>query len=248
MAFAAYATLSVVVVLPAPSIAAGYECGTLRISSTYSTGVGWDPAPSGHIARGAAGTLTVRPSDLCAEDERGSNFSDSWVMISAEDGNGYAQSGFEKAGINGTVDFAAWWGGTNSPYSAQIQYGTVHRFGGDQIRYKEAWTKESANCQFNDCITMYGAGRVLAATVWNPLSYWKGPFQPQYVAEARYIANDIPGSIAAPTDYSTLAYQYSPEFLDWNTQPCGRTPYYPPTARWHLDTSGPCNTLQTYTG
>lgn len=156
---------------PGTSTAAGYECGTLYNTYTYGTGVEWDPAPSGHIARGTAGTLTVRPSDLCSEDARASNFTGSWTMIAAADGIGYAQSGFEKAGLSGTLDFAAWWdGGSGRQW---LVYGTAHRFGGDQVRYKQAWTAASANCQFNDCITMYAAGNALGATVFNPLNYWQ---------------------------------------------------------------------------
>lgn len=133
--------------------------------------------------------LTVRFSQVCDGDTSNShNEVSAWTMLyDSSDGNGWAQTGYER-GYGGTLtDFSQTWTGNAGATPNTKFFGA--RTDGEQHDYKQAYDTGCA------CIKGYVDSTQLYATSWNPYSTWGDYPSTEAFGEVNYTGSQMPGTV-----------------------------------------------------
>jgi hypothetical protein len=171
-------------------------------------------------------------------------------MITANDGNGWSQTGFLKWQGGLTHDFMQWTRCRSGCAVHTIELGT-HRYAGDQHLYQE---KYGSSTQFgcgnsSSCLAMRVDGDTNATTDFDPNGLWSGPWINQYYGETLYAGSDVPGNSANHTDYHLMKIQRSSDPNDYVSQPCDMRVSNSFPTRW-TNLTHACDTraIWTYAG
>jgi hypothetical protein len=231
-----------------PAEAAVAQCGA---ASAYYDG--YQQAPSTYGFEGARANIVSRAAALCTSDKgkrqgnsAPTNYSDEWTMIA--NGNatadGWAQSGIETDyGFTGMYGFAQQFQGNHG--SMQTIYAGSATPTGQTHLYTQ-WWDPACSCFHSDVDTT-----VYLASTWDPYASWSEPFAPQFFGETGYLADDIAGTSAAPTQFTSLGGERG-DNDQWEAYPCILTPLNQGATtrsdgkKWHLQATT-CPAFNNYT-
>jgi hypothetical protein len=201
-----------------------------------------------YLSWGTSAWITVQGTSICPDaSDPSCNGVLAWTMITANDGNGWAQTGFLKWYGGLTHDFMQWTRCRSGCTVHTVELGT-HRFAGDQHLYQE---KYGSSSQFGcpnsaHCLAMRVDGDTFATTDFDPNGIWSGPWVNQYFGETLYAGSDVPGNVSNMTEYHLMAIQQSSDPNDFVSQPCDMRVRDDFTNRWDFLTHA-CDTRAIYT-
>jgi len=226
----------------APRTASAGACGTVfNHQAGYGTDFWTGSQPLAY--EGVSANITDRGGYLlCTTNTNGGqNFSTSWTMVYGHN-TAYAQSGTmyrfgygscgqrwaeqKQDDAHTFVDF--YLGGCSNP-------GETHRYWQQALFVNGNWHVRS-----NIDTT------VIRESSFSPFSNWTAPFGVGYSAESYFVENNIPGSLAAKQDYSTMQVQAEDD--KWYGS-CGNVNlgrYNQNSSRWGVD-SVSCSHVRTWT-
>ena len=82
-------------------------------------------------------------------------------------------------------------------------------------------------------------------STWNPFVYWPTPFLAQYSGETHHNASDVPGSLTAKADFSSMTVQNWDDDNFYGT--CGFVTLYPVAAPRYATDAPACNHVRIWT-
>jgi hypothetical protein len=184
-------------VIEAPGAHAA-SCGTM---SHYHVGY-YQYGSSPFQLEGASASITDAGGYvLCTGDSSGSNNSSSWTMVSANDGNGWAQSG--------TIYR---WG-----YGSCVKHWAQQNAGGSTVNYYAGGCSAvgDTNSYWQQLVFTSGGWRVqsnmnstiIAQSSFNPISSWALPFSVSFEGETIYEASNVPGTSSSKQNFTNMQVQ-----------------------------------------
>jgi hypothetical protein len=155
-----------------------------------------------HQLEGASASITDAGGYvLCTGDSSGSNNSSSWTMVSANDGNGWAQSG--------TIYR---WG-----YGSCVKHWAQQNAGGSTVNYYAGGCSAvgDTNSYWQQLVFTSGGWRVqsnmnstiIAQSSFNPISSWALPFSVSFEGETIYEASNVPGTSSSKQNFTNMQVQ-----------------------------------------
>lgn len=201
----------------------------------------YDPsAYPGFSFEGTYSRTVVRDGALCTGISDISNFTNAYVMIAASPysgtNNGWAQVGWERSYVHGLRWFSQY--AATAPGILVTKYPTYGVSLGVNHLFKSEFV---TSCL---CVVMIVDHTALDSSSFNPYNYWLQPFSPQYEGEAGYYWDNIPGTAAAPTAYSSMGVEYN-DGSEGST-PCVLTVEDTHPSRWQLLQNG-CQAFNIWT-
>jgi hypothetical protein len=155
-----------------------------------------------HYYEGASTFIVVQNGAVCSGDNTLSNFTNSWVMIAAGNGDGWAQVGFEH-----TAGYALRWFSQSSPSlgTYYTRYSTFSVASEEGVRHA-FYVRWSPACY---CERMTIDSTLWASSPFNPFTSWSlsKPMSPQYFGETGYFQDDVPGYSSNHTKFTSMGVQ-----------------------------------------
>lgn len=197
-----FAVLASTLVASPSAEAALPTCGSL---GNFFDGFYHDNVNNAQRFEGASAYIVVRNASLCGTDNRESNFTTAWSMIEGAQTNSpceWAQSGFERNAADGV----------NLSYFAQITRDCFRM----QTLYSLPLPTSVAGTRHIFRSTVQPDSSYIASVVdsttylisdFNVFATWSYPYEPQFLGEASYVENDIPGNRNNPTQFTGLGAQ-----------------------------------------
>jgi hypothetical protein len=138
----------------------------------------------------AQAQITTQPTTLCGAAD---SVSLAWVMIADNAGNGWTQSGYIwRQGITGSYLFAQYSKNGSAWYTA------YYASAPSTALYYELYDFNGA------AMDLVAHGYQLLTTPWDPVVEWSAPWLPEWEGETVYPGDDVPGTQASPTYFSSL--------------------------------------------
>ncbi len=127
-----------------------------------------------------------------------------WVMITPQTtGLGWVQAGRIRWYNHCTVIFSQSYDGVSGDIAQTTMGSTCQADSGGTNTFADKWV---GTCS---CIQATENGALLQSSNFDPHNFWATPWGPEFLGEAAYLQNDMPGNSASPTTFSNLQRQTS---------------------------------------